>query len=70
MVVSKKVLERQFQGLFKSGPKNCPYNVKIHSNEPQNTSFSFVAKFRRRLRQVQQVKLVNKIDEDSTAKKH
>ena len=34
-----------------------------------NTSFSFIAKFRGHLRQVQQVKLVNKIDEDRFAKK-
>ena len=28
MVVSERVLTRQFQGLFKSGPKNCQYNLK------------------------------------------
>ena len=36
---------------------------------PQHSSFSFIAKLRGHLRQVQQVKLVNKIDKDQTAKK-
>ena len=43
----------------------CEWASKL----PQNTQFSFIAKFRGRLRQVQQVKLVNKIDEDCTAYK-
>ena len=38
-------------------------------NVPQNTSFSFLAKFRGLLRQVQKFKLVNKIDEDHFTKK-
>ena len=29
MVVSERVLERQFQGLFKSGPKSCTYNLEF-----------------------------------------
>ena len=65
MVVSERVLERQYQGLFKTGLKSC----KLGSNVPQNSSFSFIAKFRGHLRQVQKVKLVNKIDNDRTAKK-
>ena len=28
MVVSERVLERQFQGLFESGPKSWTYNLK------------------------------------------
>ena len=42
---------------------------KLGPNVPQTTSFSFTAKFRGHLRQGQQVKLVNKIDDDPTAKK-
>ena len=69
-VVSERVLERQFQGLFKSGPKSCTCNQsKLGPNVSQNTSFSFITKFRGHLRQVQQVKLVNKIDEERPANK-
>ena len=32
MVVLERVLQRQFQGLFKSGPKSCTYNLKIRAN--------------------------------------
>ena len=32
MVVSERVLERQLQGLFKSGPKSCTYNLTIRAN--------------------------------------
>ena len=32
MGVSERVLERQCQGLFKSGPKSCTYNLKIRAN--------------------------------------
>ena len=32
MVVSETVLERQFQGLFKTGPKSCTVNSKIRAN--------------------------------------
>ena len=60
MVVSARVLERQFQGLFKPGPKSCTKISKIRANQAQNTSFSFIAKFRGHFRQVQQVKLVKK----------
>ena len=29
MVVSERVLESKFQGLFKYGPKSCTYNLNI-----------------------------------------
>ena len=32
MVVSEKVLERQFQGHFESGPKSWTYNLKTRAN--------------------------------------
>ena len=32
MDVSERVLENQFQGLFKYGPKSCTYNLKIKAN--------------------------------------
>jgi len=35
MVVSERVFERQLQGLFKSGPKNCTYNLTIGANYAQ-----------------------------------
>ena len=35
MVVSERVLERQFQGLFKSGPKSCTYNLTNRANQAQ-----------------------------------
>ena len=44
--------------------------MKLGPNVPQNTLFSFKTKFRGHLRQVQQVKLVNKIDEDRFPKKN
>ena len=35
MVVSERVLERQFQGLFESGPKSWTYNLKTRANYAQ-----------------------------------
>ena len=35
LMVSERVLERQFQGLFESGPKNWTYNLKIRANYAQ-----------------------------------
>ena len=35
MAVSERALERQFQGLFKSGPTSCTYNFKIRANKAQ-----------------------------------
>ena len=32
MFDSERVLERQFQGLFKSGAKSCKYNLTIRAN--------------------------------------
>ena len=43
--------------------------TKLGPNLPQNSSFSLIAKLRGHLKQVQQVKLVKKIEEDRTAKK-
>ena len=42
---------------------------KLGPNVPQNSSFSCIAKLRGHLRQVEQVKIVNKIDKDRTAEK-
>ena len=35
LMVSERVLERQFQGLFESGPKSWTYNLKIRANYAQ-----------------------------------
>ena len=35
MVVSGRVLERQYQGLFKSGPKKWTLNLKFKANYVQ-----------------------------------
>ena len=35
MVVSERVLERQLQGLFESGPNSCTYNLKIRAKYAQ-----------------------------------
>ena len=64
LMVSERVLERQFQGLFESGPKNWTYNLKIRAKYAQMYLKIHNFHFRGHLRQVQQVKLVNKIDED------
>ena len=63
MIVSERIL-----GLLKSGPKNCTQNFKIRANYAQMYPKIHI-KFRGYLRQVQQGKLVGKIDEDRTAEK-
>ena len=35
LVVSERVLEKQFQGLFESGPKGWTYNLKTKANYAQ-----------------------------------
>ena len=35
MVVSGRVLERRYQGLSESGPKNCTLNLKMLANYVQ-----------------------------------
>ena len=35
LMVSERVLERQFQGLFESGPKGWTYNLKTKANYAQ-----------------------------------